>query len=143
MSLWWNRMFSRDFCRRVRFLAGIGAAAGLLMAGGWADSERSGRLAAAEEFWRPGVPRAIAVRDGRARFRVAAPPHSQTLVVVSALARSPGPFAIHLSANPVPAATIPTLADDGPRRRPGSGRRNCRRPPIRSTTCPRSTDLFT
>ena len=119
VSSWWNRMFCRNLCHRVRFMAGIGAAAAsLLMAGGWAGSERSGQSPAADAFWRHGVSRAIAVRDGRTTFRVTAPPHSQTLVVVSALAPSPGPFAIRLSARSTTAATVPKLADDGPRNTP-------------------------
>jgi hypothetical protein len=80
-------------------------------------SARSGQGQSASEdsFWSPGIPRAIAVRDGRATIRL---PASETLVIVSALARSGGPFPIRLSTRPVSSASIPTLADDGPRDRP-------------------------
>jgi hypothetical protein len=65
--------------------------------------------------WSARVPRAIAVYDGRARFRVPTPgPTSEILVVVSALSRSPGPYPIQLTARPVGRASRPILADDGP-----------------------------
>jgi hypothetical protein len=49
--------------------------------------------------WRAGSPVSIAVRNGRATFRVPSPaPGSECAVIVSALARSPGPFPLHLGA---------------------------------------------
>jgi hypothetical protein len=100
----------------MRRLAGIGAAAGLLsLAGGWIGPARHHGSADVRAFWATGVPRPIAVRGGRATFRLAtAGPASQTLVVVSALSRKRGPFPVRLTARPVGSATIPELADDGP-----------------------------
>ena len=113
-------MLFRYLGHRRRFLNGIDTVTViLLMAAGWDGSARSGQSATEDSFWTPGVPRAIAVRDGRATFRVPAPhPNSETLVVVSALSRSRGPFPICLSTRSVTSASIPTLADDGPRDRP-------------------------
>ncbi len=90
------------------------------MTGGWGGSARSGQSAVEEDaFWIQGVPRAIAVHDGRSTFRISTPrPNSETLVIVSALARSRGPFPIRLSTRPVAGAPIPELADDGPRGTP-------------------------
>ena len=57
--------------------------------------------ALADRFWRPGVPVSVTVRDGQAKFRVpASGAGSEVLVVVSALAYSPGPYPIRLDAAP-------------------------------------------
>ena len=113
----------RYLVQRRRFLTGIAIAAViLLMAAGRDGSARPGESAAEDTFWIPGIARAIAVRDGRATFRVPAPqPNSETLVIVSALSRSRGPFPIRLSTRPVTSASIPIVADDGPRDRPSRG----------------------
>jgi hypothetical protein len=67
--------------------------------------------------WRTGVPLAIAVRQGRAEFDVpAAEPGGQTLVIVSALARGAGPFAVRLEARPATVARAPALLRGHPRR---------------------------
>jgi hypothetical protein len=67
--------------------------------------------------WRTGFPLAIAVREGRAEFDApAAEPAAQTLVIVSALARSAGPFSVQLEARPAMAARAPTLVQRHPRR---------------------------
>src|SRR5262249_43988710 len=102
------------FRRPGRLPAGVGAAALLLLAGGWiAAAPRPGRLGAGATGWSPGAPRTIAVHGGRALFRVPSPsPTSETLVVVSALARCAGPYPIRLSARPVDRAEGPEPADD-------------------------------
>jgi len=95
----------------------IGAATlAVILAGGWIGLARPEKHAATREpFWQSGIPVAIAVREGRATFRVATPqPASEVLVVVSALARSRGPFSLALSARPASRADVPALADDGP-----------------------------
>ena len=104
----------------LRRLAGIGAAASLLsLAGGWIGPARRDDPAGVESFWSAGIPRPIAVRGGRATFRVPSKgPGSQTLVVVSALSRRRGPFTVQLTARPVTAAAIPESADDESRREP-------------------------
>jgi hypothetical protein len=90
-------------------------AALLLLAGGWIAAARPGRFGAGATCWSPGVPRAIAVNSGRAIFRIpTTAPTSETLVVVSALARSSGPYPIRLSARPVDRAEEPAPADDCP-----------------------------
>ena len=109
-------MSLRSSCHPFRRVAGIGTACALLlMAGGWILPARPDRTPGADPFWLEGIPRPIAVREGRATFRVVTPgPSSETLVVVSALARSPGPFAIRLTARHAAHADLPTTIDDGP-----------------------------
>jgi hypothetical protein len=120
-----------------RRLAGIGTATVLLiLAGGWIVRARPDRTAGANAFWVAGVPRPIAVRGGRTTFRVATPrPASETLVVVSALSRSPGPFPIRLTARPAPRAEIPLPADDGPQRDPAT---DAPEPPLKPSSPPSS-----
>lgn len=65
----------------------------------------------ADRFWRPGVPVAVAVRDGQARFRVpVSGAASEVLVIVSALGSSPGPYPIRLEAAPATDAGRPDQA---------------------------------
>ena len=65
----------------------------------------------ADRFWRPGVPVAVAVRDGQARFRVpVSGAGSEVLVIVSALAYSPGPYPIRLDAAAATDAGLPDQA---------------------------------
>ncbi len=92
----------------------------LFMAGGWIGWGGPVRHdTAADAFWTIGTPAPIAVREGRSIVRVATPSlGSEVLVVVSALARSRGPFPIQLTARPSSGASIPELADDGPRHAP-------------------------
>jgi hypothetical protein len=71
--------------------------------------------------WRAEGPVPIAVREGVADFDIpsAGPSASnKTLVIVSALARTPGPFAVRLTGRPVERAQVrpPTLAHEVPRR---------------------------
>ena len=85
----------------------------------------------ADRFWRPGVPVAIAVRDGQAKFRVpTSGPGSEVLVIVSALACSPGPYPIRLDAAPATDAGLPNQIAVPPARRRKSRRLSgcCRRP---------------
>ena len=98
--------------------------------GGWIGRGGPiGRDAAADAFWQVGRPAAIAVHEGRSIVRVATPASgSEVLVVVSALARSPGPFPIQLAARPASSASRPELADDGPQRSPAPTARRQRRP---------------
>ena len=94
----------------------IGAAIlAVILAGGWIGLGSSEKHDAVEEpFWRAGVAVPIAVRDGRATFRVATPkPASEVLVVVSALARSSDRFSLELLARTASRATVPALANDG------------------------------
>jgi hypothetical protein len=70
-------------------------------------------------FWKTGKPVAIAVRDGRATFRVpASSSGSETAVIVSSLSRAPGPFTITLKARPAGEPAIPEQALESPPRRP-------------------------
>ncbi len=113
-------MRSRYSSQRLRFFTGILIATVILvMTVDRAGSARSGPPVSADSFWIPGVARPIAVRDGLATFRLPAlRANSETLVVVSSLARSQGPFAIRMATRPVSIASIPTLAEDGIRGRP-------------------------
>ncbi len=110
-------MVDRSSSRWLRRLAGIGIALAFwILAGDWLVPAEPTRSPSAEAFWAAGMARPIAVREGRATFRVATPgAGSETLVVVSALARSPGPYPIRLVARPARRAEIPVLADDGRR----------------------------
>src|SRR3954452_4577081 len=112
----WNGMFSRHLRHPGRLLAGVGAAAVLLLAGGWIESARPGRPGASNSSWSAGFPRAIVVHDGRATFRVPTPgPTSETLVIVSVLTRSSGPYPLQLRARPVgEVSATTTLTADGP-----------------------------
>jgi hypothetical protein len=70
-----------------------------------------------------GLPGVVPVAHGRADFRV---PGSRTLLIVSALARDPGPFPIRLQAHPAnegdvrlhPLPELPSRLRDGPRQAP-------------------------
>lgn len=71
--------------------------------------------------WKPGQLMPIAVERGRARFEIpTASPGARTLVIVSALSKESGPFAIRLSARSAsePRAQAPMLIADGPRLAP-------------------------
>ena len=97
----------------------------LAAAGGWVGLGGH-ESAAADAFWKVGVPVPIAVRDGRATCRIPAPgPDSEILVVVSALAGGSGTFPIELTARSVDAASIPNLAIDNRRQTSGPSRRAC------------------
>ncbi|MGD0044022.1 MAG: hypothetical protein ABSE84_27065, partial [Isosphaeraceae bacterium] len=75
--------------------------------------------ALADRFWRPGVPVSVAVRDGQAKFRVpASGAGSEVLVIVSALAYSPGPYPIRLDAAPATDAGLPDQVAASPSRPP-------------------------
>jgi hypothetical protein len=91
-----------------------------ILASGWIGRGSPVNGGAAEDaFWKIGKPVAIAVRDGRSTFRVPTPlAASEVLVVVSALARSRGPFPIAITARQATEVTAPLIADDGPRRMP-------------------------
>jgi hypothetical protein len=101
----------------------IGAAVALLIQGsGWIGlgkpAERQDRQEPAN--WKTGSPMPIGVREGKARFRVPTPsPRSEVLVVVSALARSRGPYPVRLAVRPADESSPILVADDGPRRAPG------------------------
>ena len=88
-----------------------------ILASGWIGRGSPVNGDAAEDgFWKIGKPVAIAVRDGHSTFRVPTPfAASEVLVVVSALARSRGPFPISITARQANEVTAPLLADDGPR----------------------------
>ena len=75
--------------------------------------------APADRFWRPGVPVAVAVRDGLAKFRVpVSEAESEVLVIVSALGLSPGPFPVRLDTAPARDAGPPQQAVSSPSRPP-------------------------
>ena len=66
-----------------------------------ADSNGEGPPAGCHATWAPSVRRPIPVQAGRARFEVpCAGGESETLVVVSALSRSPGPFPVEVRVRP-------------------------------------------
>ena len=113
-------MSPRSSCRWFCRLAGIAVGLGIpFFSAGGIDPVRRDDSSQARAFWRVGVPRPIAVRGGRATFRFpTGGTGSQTLVIVSALSRESGPFPIRLNARAAAGATIPELADDGPRRPP-------------------------
>ena len=114
-------MFAADRRGRRGWVLRTGAALfALILAGGWIGLGGPVRQdSAADAFWTIGTPVSIAVREGRSLARVATPsPSSEVLVVVSALARVRGPFPIQLTAQHASGASVPELADDGPRQAP-------------------------
>jgi hypothetical protein len=89
----------RRFERRLRL---VGAALALALAGVRDASEGSGQQNGQATSWQPGRPTPVAVKGGFARFTVrASHPGARTLVIVSSLARAPGPFPVRLTARPV------------------------------------------
>ena len=73
-----------------------------------------------ESSWSPGVPVSIPVRNGRATFRVpSGGPGSECAVIVSALSRAPGPFAIRLEAQQRRVRDDSGTGCRGPRSAPG------------------------
>ncbi len=69
--------------------------------------------------WRVGDAVPIAVAQGKATWEIpTAGPSSKSLVIVSALSPSPGPYSIRMTARAASEARPPRLADDGPRRAP-------------------------
>jgi hypothetical protein len=100
-----------------RILLRLGSAGlTLILAGGWLGGRRPELVdAGAVPGWQAGVPVAIPVCAGTSTFRVPTPDAtSEVLVVVSALARSRGPFPIELSARSAGREVAPALAADGP-----------------------------
>jgi len=78
------------------------------LAGGRAGSVDSSPSAPRSGLWKAGHPVSIAVAGGRARFEVpSSGPRSQTLIIVSALSKGPGPFAIRLTARAATGVTEP------------------------------------
>ncbi len=85
---------ARRFARR-----GLAVAVLVAMAGVRAGSVDSSQGAPRSGHWKAGHPVPIVVAGGRATFQIpSAGPSSQTLVIVSALSKEPGPFAIRLTA---------------------------------------------
>ncbi len=147
MSSWWFRMTSQGLRRSGGWLFWTGLAVlTLTVAGGWVGLGGQEQPRIAETFWQVNEPAAIAVRDGRASFRVPTPEStSEVLVVVSALSRARGPFAVQLSARSAEVASVPNLAIDdrgplsverSPRSHPDHGRQ-----PARRTASQRATFL--
>jgi hypothetical protein len=117
-----NGIFAAGWCGHRGWVLWIAVAllTTILSGAGWIG--RGGpirRDPTADAFWQAGRPAAIAVHEGRSIVRVATPASgSDVLVVVSALARSRGPFPIQLTARPASSASYPELVDDGPQRAP-------------------------
>ena len=124
MDSWTPRkgLFAAGWRGQRGWVVGIAAASLTLILSGAGWVGRGGpirRDPAAEAFWQVGRPAAIAVHEGRSIVQVTTPaPGSDVLVVVSALARSRGPFPIQIVARPASGASCPELADDGPQRAP-------------------------
>ncbi len=98
--------------------AAVAVALGIAILNGRAGSDDAAP-AALESAWREGVRLPVAIRAGRATFAVPTPEaSSRTLVVVSSLAKTAGPFPIRIAAQSATTARLPSLADDGPRRPP-------------------------
>ena len=96
--------------RRIVWSALIGA----LILG--ADPQAADAEVGAGEGGGAGEPVPVAVEGGRARFVVPAGRRAGTLMIVSALAREPGPFAIRLDARAAARGGRTERADDGPAR---------------------------
>ncbi len=137
LSSWWLRMTSQGLRRSEGWLVWTGLAVlTLTLAGGWVGLGGQEEPRIAETFWQVGEPASIEVCDGRASFRVPTPDStSEVLVVVSALSRASGPFAVQLKARSADVASVPNLAVDGrgalsversPRAHPDHGRQPAR-----------------
>jgi hypothetical protein len=113
-SSWRNRLVLGGARRCGGLIFGIGVAVLVsTLGGGWAASRALDGLAHDDECWRVGAPAAIAVHDGRATFQVpTSGPSGEVLVVVSALARSRGPFPIQLAVKQTERLCPAELADD-------------------------------
>jgi hypothetical protein len=113
-------MTSRGLRRFGHWLIWTGLAGlSLTLAGGWVGLGDPEGPRAADLFWRIGEPASIAVRDGRASFRVPTTgPSSEVLVVVSALSRAGGTFPIRITARSADHASVPILAGDQRSRTP-------------------------
>ncbi len=116
-----DELFAEPSHRHRAWVLAVGATVvTLVLASGWVGRGSSVKGDATEDgLWKIGKPVAIAVRDGRSTFRVPTPvAASEVLVVVSALARSRGPFPLSITARQANELTAPLLANDGPRRPP-------------------------
>lgn len=109
-----------DHARLGRFCLALLAAPLLVVFGGVGrDSSERPLSRTSDRFWSPGVPVAIAVRDGRATFRVPAEcAGAETLVIVSSLSRSLGPYPIRVKASPALKVGVPDRAPEPVRMRP-------------------------
>lgn len=109
---------------RIHSLRALVAAALFCVSRGAAASEPGSEAVEASSpdpssGWRIGEPTAVEVRGGAVTLRPPlGDPSSEVLVVVSSLARSPGPFPIRLEARAVDQAVPPDRAADGPIRTP-------------------------
>jgi hypothetical protein len=100
-ELWWIRMGFPWVTRQPwKWTPRVGISlVVLILGGGWIGAGGSARPGNTQNIWRVGAPVAIAVHGGRASFSLPTPaPTSQALIVVSALARSGGPFPVELAA---------------------------------------------
>lgn len=96
---------------------------------------RPTRPAAPSSIWGVGRPLSLEVQGGHAQFQVKAPePGSRTLVVVSALSGTPGPYPIRLTARGVTETRPPLLA---PAEKPGKA--NLSVPILPAVTAPVDT----
>ncbi len=113
-------MIHRDHARFGRLSLGfLLALLVVVLVGVQAGTNDRQTVALAHAFWRPGVPVPVAVQDGLARFQVpVGAGGSDVLVVVSALASSPGPYPIRLEATTTSAAGVPDQAPSSPSRPP-------------------------
>ena len=92
---------------------------GLARGRSWGQSTSSGLVVERQKRpanpWPIGEAQPIAVHSGRARFVVPSKsPQARTLVIVSALARTGGPYSVRISAKSTHRVEIPEYADDGP-----------------------------
>ena len=121
-----------DHSRLGRFYLGLLVVPLLVVLAGVGESPSDRPLQRTNDrIWAPGAPVAIAVREGRATFRAPATcTGAETLVIVSALSRSPGPFPIRVEATTAPDPLPPERAAEPARFRPHT--RSYRQQPIKS-----------
>jgi hypothetical protein len=113
----WARGAASDDRRSRPLLPHFALLLTAVAASGWIGlgASKSGDRADANAHARE--PAAIAVNAGKARFKLpSSGPNDETLLVVSALAQSRGPFPIQITVRPTAHASAPDRADDGPRR---------------------------
>ena len=112
-----------DFVRLARWDLGLPLVPlFVVLAAVQAGTPDRGPLRSGDGCWHPGVPVAIAVHGGHARFRLpASASGTESLVIVSSLSRLAGPFPIRLEAFPTAAAGVSEqaqgVADRPPRLR--------------------------
>lgn len=116
-----------------------------LALGSRGPSDRTTAAPAGLEVWKPGRAVPIASTGGHARFTVPTPERgARTLVIVSSLAKTAGPFPMHLAARPIDPARVvfPLTEPTGRRNAPDLSAPSLPPAAPRATTIPAAERTF-